>query len=257
MFLQKLKPNSNGQRWVYKYSNFLFNSSLKFQKFYVKAKSGRNLTGRITLRHRQNPNKALFIKYSNYNFFSKLLLILAFKYIYKNRLSVVELLDKFGNIYHCNNTSGLFIGDYIKIFPNIIDWEFGEYLGSKMVITKVISGQIFSNLINFYSPKKISTSLGTYCNFLSHDYESDLIKISLPSGQIKVINKNHSCTIGRVSNEKHNTEVLGKAGVSRSYGFRPTVRGVAMNPVDHPHGGRTKTNSPERSPWGWVTKYSR
>ena len=257
MFLQKIKPNSNGQRWVYKYNNLILNPFLKLTKFYVKSKSGRNLTGRITVRHRQNPYPTFFIKYSSYNFFSKLLLIIAFKNIYKNRLNIVEVLDKFGNIYHCNNTAGLFIGDYLKVFPNIIDWEFGDYLGSKMVVTKVISGQIFSNLVGFFSKKKISTSPGTYCNFLSHDYEFNMIKISLPSGQVKFINSNHSCTIGRVSNEKHNTEVLGRAGTYRSYGFRSSVRGVAMNPVDHPHGGRTKTNSPERSPWGWVTKNSR
>ena len=48
--------------------------------------------------------------------------------------------------------------------------------------------------------------------------------------------------------------MIGKAGRNRWLGVRPTVRGVAMNPVDHPHGGNTKTNSPEVSPWGWVAK---
>lgn len=47
---------------------------------------------------------------------------------------------------------------------------------------------------------------------------------------------------------------MGKAGINRNFGIRPTVRGVAMNPVDHPHGGRTKTNSPELTPWNKIAK---
>ena len=62
--------------------------------------------------------------------------------------------------------------------------------------------------------------------------------------------------VGEVSNEENWLVNIGKAGRSRWLGIRPTVRGTAMNPVDHPHGGRTKTNKPEVSPWGWVTKYS-
>lgn len=50
--------------------------------------------------------------------------------------------------------------------------------------------------------------------------------------------------------------VTGKSGINRNLGKNVIVRGVAMNPVDHPHGGRTKTNKPEVSPWGWVTKHS-
>jgi len=50
---------------------------------------------------------------------------------------------------------------------------------------------------------------------------------------------------------------IGKAGINMNRGYRPTVRGVAKNPVDHPHGGRTKTNSPERTPWGKTAKYNK
>ncbi len=61
-------------------------------------------------------------------------------------------------------------------------------------------------------------------------------------------------SIGSVSNEKHNLIVKGKAGRNRNLGRRPIVRGIAMNPVDHPHGGRTNGGRPSVTPWGLPTK---
>jgi large subunit ribosomal protein L2 len=80
--------------------------------------------------------------------------------------------------------------------------------------------------------------------------------IRMPSGEVRMINENCRATFGAVSNAEHNLRVLGKAGRSRWLGIRPTVRGVAMNPVDHPHGGgegRSKGNHPQ-SPWAQFAK---
>lgn len=63
--------------------------------------------------------------------------------------------------------------------------------------------------------------------------------------------------LGRNSNIFHSFQVQGNAGINRNYGYRPKTRGVAMNPVDHPHGGRTKSNKPEVSIWGWIAKKNR
>ena len=63
-----------------------------------------------------------------------------------------------------------------------------------------------------------------------------------------------TASVGVVSNEKHRLLVYGKAGRNRNLGRRPIVRGVAMNPVDHPHGGRTNGGRPSVSPWGILTK---
>ncbi len=71
---------------------------------------------------------------------------------------------------------------------------------------------------------------------------------SMPSGELTKLPINLRVFIGRNSNTLHKKELLGSAGYTRRLGFRPTVRGVAMNPVDHPHGGRTKTSQPEVSP---------
>ena len=90
--------------------------------------------------------------------------------------------------------------------------------------------------------------------------EAKWAQISLPSGEIRRIPSNCRATIGKVGNSEHGSVVLGKAGRSRWLGRRPHVRGTAMNPVDHPHGGgegRTSGGRHPVSPWGKPTKGAR
>jgi len=81
-----------------------------------------------------------------------------------------------------------------------------------------------------------------------------MVKIELPSKKYKIISSFCMVTLGRASNMLHNKEFFSKAGFSRNLNFKSKVRGIAMNPVDHPHGGRTKSNSPELTPWGKIAK---
>lgn len=76
----------------------------------------------------------------------------------------------------------------------------------------------------------------------------------LRSGEICKIHIECRATIGEVGNEEHSLRQIGKAGAKRWMGIRPTVRGETMNPVDHPHGGRTRGNRHPVSPWGQPTK---
>lgn len=81
--------------------------------------------------------------------------------------------------------------------------------------------------------------------------------LRLKSGEVRRIHVNCKATVGEVGNNEHSLRQLGKAGASRWRGHRPTVRGVAMNPIDHPHGGgegRTNGGRHPVSPWGWMTK---
>lgn len=107
--------------------------------------------------------------------------------------------------------------------------------------------QIFSQLRLFNRGQAI-TSNGTYGGVINIDWECCVATIYLASKKKRIINLYTSCVIGRVGGEQFLLSVYGKAGTRLFRGTRPTVRGVAMNPVDHPHGGRTKTNSPELSP---------
>ena len=87
--------------------------------------------------------------------------------------------------------------------------------------------------------------------------EGDYVTVRLPSGEMRMVFKRCSATVGSVGNEDHMNVTLGKAGRSRWLGRRPKVRGIAMNPVDHPHGGGEGTTAGGRhpvSPWGTPTK---
>jgi large subunit ribosomal protein L2 len=101
-------------------------------------------------------------------------------------------------------------------------------------------------------------SAGTLARLMSR--EDEFAHIKMPSGEIRLIRTNCYATIGRVGNVDHNNIVMGKAGRKRWLGIRPTVRGVAMNPVDHPMGGgegRTSGGGHPQSPWGLLAKGKR
>ena len=102
---------------------------------------------------------------------------------------------------------------------------------------------------------QLARSAGAGAQLLAR--EGSYAQLRLRSGEIRKVHVDCRATIGEVGNEEHNLESLGKAGRKRWRGIRPTVRGVAMNPIDHPHGGgegRTAAAQPPVSPWGVQTK---
>jgi len=102
---------------------------------------------------------------------------------------------------------------------------------------------------------QIARSAGAGAQLLAR--EGSYAQLRLRSGEIRKVHVDCRATIGEVGNEEHNLESIGKAGRKRWRGIRPTVRGVAMNPIDHPHGGgegRTAAAQPPVSPWGVQTK---
>ncbi len=102
---------------------------------------------------------------------------------------------------------------------------------------------------------QLARSAGSSAQLLAR--EGSYAQLRLRSGEIRKVHVECRATIGEVGNEEHNLESIGKAGRKRWRGIRPTVRGVAMNPIDHPHGGgegRTAAAQPPVSPWGVQTK---
>src|SRR6267142_1386959 len=102
---------------------------------------------------------------------------------------------------------------------------------------------------------QLSRSAGTFCQVMARD--GDYAQLRLPSGEMRKVPVVCICSIGMVGNEDHQNIVIGKAGKSRWMGRRPSVRGVAMNPVDHPMGGGEGKSSGGRhpcSPWGLLAK---
>jgi large subunit ribosomal protein L2 len=102
---------------------------------------------------------------------------------------------------------------------------------------------------------QIARSAGAYASVAGK--EGSYVLLKLRSGEMRKIHVDCRATIGEVGNTEHNLKKLGKAGAKRWRGVRPTVRGVAMNPVDHPHGGgegRTSGGRHPVTPWGVPTK---
>ena len=102
---------------------------------------------------------------------------------------------------------------------------------------------------------KIARSAGTFCQLVGKD--SGYAQVKLMSGEVRLVRAECMAAIGAVSNPDNSNQQMGKAGRSRWMGFRPHVRGVVMNPVDHPHGGgegRTSGGRHPVTPWGKPTK---
>merc|ERR1712146_474719 len=133
-----------------------------------------------------------------------------------------------------------------------------QILGNRVPVRFFKKFSIFFNLTCSRKPNLLlARSSGTYCSCLQVLKEYNLVKVRLPSGGSYMISGDSMATLGRNSNIYKKYQVLGSSKWLYIAGKKPIVRGVAMNPVDHPHGGRTKTNSPEVSIWGWVAKISR
>jgi large subunit ribosomal protein L2 len=126
--------------------------------------------------------------------------------------------------------------------------------GSAMPMRFIPPGTMLHNIeLNPGRGGQVVRSAGGAAQLLSKEGEIALIK--LPSGEVRKFPLACMATIGQVGNLDHENETYGKAGRTRWRGVRPTVRGVAMNPVDHPHGGgegRVKGNHPQ-TPWGFPT----
>ena len=128
------------------------------------------------------------------------------------------------------------------------------FLGDRTSIESIPPGSIVHSLTVGSGSSKIffARSAGTYCQIIQKQVNS--CKVKLPSGSVISVPINSLATLGSISNSQQNLVNVGKAGRNRLKGIRPTVRGVAMNPVDHPHGGRTNGGRPSVTPWGKPTK---
>lgn len=145
------------------------------------------------------------------------------------------------------------VGDYITTKINNFENENQIKLGLSCPLKFVKVGEKIHNLEYFPGTLgKVARSAGSFVKIIKKYEETALIK--LLSGEFRLFFLNCLCTIGRVSNIKHNELHIGNAGKNRILGKRPVVRGRAMNPIDHPHGGRTNGGITPRTPWGALTR---
>jgi len=255
MGLKFYKPTSSGIRGrsVVKHSDTITKDHPeKSLVVGLRKHGGRNNTGKITVRHQGGGNRRLYriIDFKR----DKLGVpasVAAIEYD-PNRSSYIALLNYAdGEKRYILAPLGLKVGD------KVISGEIAEIsLGNSIQLKNIPVGTFIHNIeLSPGKGGKIARSAGSVAQMIAK--EGDFAQVRLTSGEIRKIHLNCMATIGQVGNLEHENATLGKAGVKRHLGIRPTVRGSAMNPVDHPHGGgegKSPIGHPgPLTPWGKPT----
>nr|YP_009547910.1 ribosomal protein L2 [Bremia lactucae]AZL92962.1 ribosomal protein L2 [Bremia lactucae] len=214
--------------------------------------NGRNNQGRITVRHRGGGHKRLY-RIINFDRFNNNIEGFTKKILYDpNRSANIAYIEKSSKYYLILAPDGLKINQYIKSSPNA-DLK----IGNALPLRNIPIGSLIHNISLYPQSKgKLIRSAGTSAQLIQK-IDDKYAKIRLNSGELKLVLLTCYATLGVVSNVNHKTIKLGKAGRSRWLNRRPSVRGVAKNPVDHPHGGgegKTSGGRPSVTPWGKITK---
>lgn len=225
---------------------------LKKLKIKLRRHSGRNNQGKITVRHQGGGHKKLYrlvdFKQNKYDIPAKIEAILYDPYRSAN---IAQVLYQDGERRYILAAEGLKVGDEIISSENAL-----IKTGNRTILKNIPVGTLVYNVELL--PKqggKLARSAGNYLEVLANENGYTLLK--MPSKEIRKVSWFCWASIGQVSNVEHHVQEIKKAGRSRWLGIRPTVRGSAMNPRDHPYGGgegRAKrgTRRP-KTKWGKIT----
>lgn len=215
----------------------------------LKKRAGRDNKGHITVRRRGGGHKRHYrvvdFKRDKKNAPAK---VIAIEYDPNRsaRLALLQYQD--GEKRYIIWPEGLKVGEVVTAGENA-----EIKIGNALPLRNIPTGMPIHNL-ELYKGRgaQIVRSAGSWAQILAK--EGNYAHIKLPSGEVRLIHLDCYATIGQVGDIEHISISLGKAGRSRWLGIRPHVRGVAMNPVDHPMGGDTSGGRPSVSPWGWPSK---
>ena len=234
MAIKKSNPTSSGQRFrsVASFDEITTKSPEKSLLETKKKTGGRNSYGRITVRHIGGGNRQKYrvidFKRNKDNIPAK---VASIEYD-PNRSAYIALLNYVdGEKRYILAPIGLAVGDVVESGENA-----EIKAGNALPLVKIPVGSIVHN-IEFVPGRggKIARSAGISAQFMALDGGYAILR--MPSGEMRKVPESCRATIGQVGNLEHEITSIGKAGVKRHMGVRPTVRGSAMNPVDHPHGG--------------------
>jgi large subunit ribosomal protein L2 len=257
MAIKKFKPITPSRRWitVADFSEITKDEPEKSLIIPLKKSGGRNVYGRITTRHRGGGHKRMLrlIDFKR-DLFEVPGKVIAIEYDPNRsaRLALVEYPNK--EKRYILAPLGLGIGDEI-ISSNQVGAEIKT--GNCLLLSTIPAGTLIHNIeLTKGKGGQIVRSAGASAQIMAK--EGGFAHIRLPSGEVRLVSLDCHATVGQVSNIEHEAIILGKAGRTRWQGIRPTVRGLAMNPVDHPHGGgegKSGQGNPHPvSPWGKPTK---
>lgn len=255
MAVKKYKPTTPGQRGMTGYS---FDEITKTEPersliMPLRKTGGRNLYGRITVRHQGGGHK-------------RFLRIIDFK---RNKLNVPARVAAIE--YDPNRTARLALLYYVdgekryilapvglKVGDTVVSGPSADIRpGNSLPISSIPVGTMVHNIeVKQGKGGQLVRSAGTAAQLLAK--EGEYAQVRMPSGEVRLILQTCYATVGQVGNLEHSNIKLGKAGRKIHLGIRPTVRGTAMSPRDHPHGGgegRQPTGMPgPKSPWGKPTR---
>ena len=254
MALVKLKPTSPGRRFVVRVVNADLHKGNPHQPLLAKKNKsgGRNNTGKITTRHRGGGHKQRYriIDFKR-NKDGIPATVERLEYDPNRSANIALLLYADGERRYIIATKGMKTGD------KVMSGNSSEIKsGNSMQLQKIPVGSVVSCIeLKPGKGAQLARSAGVAVQLVAKENRYAMLR--LRSGEMRKVLLECRATLGEVCNAEHNLSSLGKAGASRWRGVRPTVRGVAMNPVDHPHGGGEGKTSGGRhpvSPWGTPTK---
>ena len=255
MILKPYNPTTPGTRFRINI-NYKKLIKIKLEKKLISKQNktgGRNNTGRITVRHIGGGCKKRY-RYILFKRISFIGIIVNFEYDPNRTAFLAKIFLKDLNIYkYILAPETATLGDLIIYDSNLIDPQ----LGDSTILKNIPTGTLIHNIE--LKPNKggqLARSAGCFA-YLLEKINNKHARIKLQSKEQRLISLDCYASVGIVSNSDYNLTKLGKAGKSRWFGIRPTVRGVAMNPIDHPHGGgqgKTSGGRPSVTPKGILTK---
>ena len=254
MALVKVKPTSAGRRGVVKVVNTSLYKGRPHEALIEKkiSKAGRNNHGRVTVRHQGGGHKQHYrvIDYRR-NKDGIVAKVERIEYDPNRSANIALLCYADGERRYIVAPRGLDVGAQV-----ISGAEAPIKAGNALPIRNIPVGSTL-HCVELSAGKgaQLARAAGTSVQLLAR--EGSYAQLRLRSGEIRRVHVECRATIGEVGNSEHSLRKIGKAGANRWRGIRPTVRGVAMNPVDHPHGGgegRTGEGRVPVSPWGTPAK---
>lgn len=259
MAIKLYKPTTPARRGMTNrdFSEVTVKKPLKSLTKIRKQNSGRNNQGRITVRHRGGGARR-FYRIINFKLQPGTNAVIeAIEYDPNRSANLARIKDSDNKYHYILASTGMKVGQKIES-----NEEAAVETGNRMPLKNIpIGSTIHAIELQKGKGAQLVRSAGASAQLAAK--EDDYAQIKLPSGEVRMVNINCSASLGAVGNEQHQNIKLGSAGRRRHMGFRPSVRGVVMNAVDHPHGGGDggrhgigggkNHGSAPRTPWGQKT----
>jgi large subunit ribosomal protein L2 len=252
--IKKYKPTTPGRRFasVADFSSLSKKRPEKSLTRSLNSRAGRNVQGRITRRHSGGGHKRLYREIDFKRLKDNIPAKVAHIEYDPNRSARIALLN-----YADGEKRYIIAPLKLKVGDEVMSGEKADIkAGNCLPIANIPVGTIIHNIeLKPGKGGEMARSAGGYAQLLAK--EGEYANLKLPSGEVRLVSMKCRATIGQIGNTSHEIIDLGKAGRKRWLGIRPTVRGTAMNPIDHPHGGgEGKNKSSGRdpvTPWGKPT----